>query len=105
MNRLLNRNEEGVQSLKNEVEAVFGRAITSYRDCILLSEEIYIRTCFKINLNTLRRFFGIVKAEYPPSLATLNIMAKYCGFDSMDEFLTTNTKGKENGLENVHSHE
>lgn len=71
--------------VKEEVAETFGHTIASSRDCIRLSEEIYTKTSFKINSNTLRRFFGLVKAQYPPSLSTLAILANYCGYHSLDE--------------------
>ncbi len=71
--------------IKNEAEETFGRRLVTSKDCIQLSEEIYFKTAFRINSNTLRRFFGLVKAEYPPSVSTLNILTRYCGFNSLDE--------------------
>jgi tetratricopeptide (TPR) repeat protein len=71
--------------VKQEVEETFGHRIVTSRDCIHLSEEIYFKTSFRINSNTLRRFFGLVKAQYPPSVSTLNILANYCGYNSVEE--------------------
>jgi hypothetical protein len=71
--------------IKQEIENVFGRRIVSSRDCIQLSDEIFSRTKLQLNPNTLRRFFGLVKADYPPSYSTLTILSKYCGFQSVDE--------------------
>ncbi len=71
--------------IKREIENVFGRRIVSSRDCIQLSDEIFSRTKLQLNPNTLRRFFGLVKADYPPSYSTLTILSKYCGFQSIDE--------------------
>jgi hypothetical protein len=74
-----------VYLLKEEVEDTFGRMIATSRDCLQLSEEIYFKTSYRINANTLRRFFGLVKAEYPASTSTLTILSKYCGFNTLDE--------------------
>jgi hypothetical protein len=74
-----------LSSLKKELENTFGRKITASGDCIQMVEDIYKNTGQTVNANTLRRFFGLVKAEYPPSSSTLNILAKYCGFNSIDE--------------------
>lgn len=71
--------------LRHEIEQTFGKRITTSRDCIELADEIYQRTSFKINANTLRRFFSLVKSQYPPSTATKNILTLYCGFSSFDE--------------------
>jgi len=71
--------------IKDEIENVFGRTIVSQRDCLDLSTEIFEKTQKQINVNTLRRFFGLIKSEYPPSHLTLNILSEYCGFQSAEE--------------------
>jgi hypothetical protein len=71
--------------IREEIVHVFGRTVVSSGDCIELSGEIYGRTLHQLNPNTLRRFFGLVKADYPASLSTLNILSKYCGFSSVDD--------------------
>lgn len=48
-------------------------------------EDIYQKTGYSINANTLRRFFGLVKTAYSASPSTLTILCKYCGFNSIDE--------------------
>src|SRR5437764_1300000 len=73
--------------LKHEVEETFGRRIISSRDCIQLSEDIYFKAGDLINPNTLRRLYGLVKADYPSSTSTLSLLAKYCGFNSLDDLL------------------
>jgi len=73
------------KTIKHEIVEVFGRPIVSSRDCIELSDEIYQKTKAQLNFNTLRRFFGLVKADYPPSHSTLAILSKYCGFNSIND--------------------
>lgn len=74
-------------AIKSEIEQVFGRRVVSSRDCIELSDDIYHKTKFQLNSNTLRRFFSLVKAAYPPSQSTLSILSKYCGFHSTEDLL------------------
>lgn len=76
---------EALTALKKELEKSFGRKVTSYRDCVQLVDDIYQKTESTVNVNTLRRFFGLVKTAYNPSPATLSIFSKYCGFNSIDE--------------------
>lgn len=85
-------------AIKDEIESVFGRCITSYRDCIDLSDDIFRKTQKQLNPNTLRRIFGLVKAEYPPSRSTLAILSGYCGFYSVDEFYDLKQKGNNNDI-------
>lgn len=80
--------------LKNEVERIYGKRIVTYSDCLILSKEITLRTGFRLNVNTLRRFFGLVQAVYPPSVTTLDILSRFCGFQSFENyraFQTTQT--------------
>lgn len=69
--------------LKTEVEQTFGRPVFTSKDCIQLSDEIFAKTKVQVSPNTLRRLFGLVKADCDPSKSTLNILAKYCGFHSI----------------------
>lgn len=85
MENIFERTKIHLNLLRKEVEETFGKRIGSSRDCNLLSEEIYSRTSFTINPNTLRRLFGLVKADHPPSSGTVTILANYCGFKSLDE--------------------
>jgi hypothetical protein len=75
---------EAIAALKKELEKNFGRKITSYRDCVQLVEDIYQKTDSTVNVNTIRRFFGLVKTAYNPSPATLAIFARYCGFNAIE---------------------
>lgn len=71
--------------MRREIEFMFGRRIVSSKDCIQLSEEIFRITKARLNHNTLRRFFGLVKAIYAPSSSTMQILSNYCGFNSLEE--------------------
>jgi hypothetical protein len=74
-----------IPALKKELENSFGRKIVSSRDCLQMVEDIYHKTGYTINANTLRRFFGLVRTDYNASPSTLIILSKYCGFDSIDD--------------------
>jgi len=87
-----------------EIEHVFGRRILSLRDCIELSDDIYSKVNNKLNPNTLRRFFHLIKAPHPPSKATLTILAQYCGFQSIqDIYKIKNTESFDSGNLNTDS--
>ena len=83
-----------INILRKEIEEIFGQPITSYRECVLLSEEISRKTSYTINHNTLRRIYGLVKATYPPSTTTLAILARYCGYDSLEELVEKQQTGR-----------
>lgn len=82
-----NNQPEFLLILKREIEQIFGRKIVTAAECIELAEEIYHKTSARINSNTLRRFFGLVKTEYLPSSSTKNILSEYCGFSSYDDLI------------------
>ncbi|RYZ24768.1 MAG: hypothetical protein EOO10_19970, partial [Chitinophagaceae bacterium] len=87
--------------LKSEVERCYGKRIVTYSDCLTLSKEITLRTGFRLNVNTLRRFFGLVQAVYPPSVTTLDILSRFSGFQSFENyriFQTTQTDAADVGL-------
>jgi hypothetical protein len=73
-------------TLRKELENSFGRKVLSSRDCLQMVDDIYQKTGYTVNANTLRRFFGLVKSNYSASHSTLSILLKYCGFNSPDEF-------------------
>jgi hypothetical protein len=74
-----------LHALKKELENTFGRRVLSSRDCLQMVDDIFQKTGYSINSNTLRRFFGLVKTDYQPSPSTLTILCKYCGFSSIDQ--------------------
>lgn len=82
-------------ALRKELENSFGRKILSSRDCLQLVDDIYQKTGYTVNANTLRRFFGLVKTNYSPSPSTITILAKYCGFNSIDEIENISTVAHE----------
>jgi hypothetical protein len=51
------------QLLEFEIADTFGKNIITSGDCLLLSNDIFDKISFKINSNTLRRFFGVVKSN------------------------------------------
>lgn len=92
--------KDQIPALRKELENSFGRKILSSRDCLQMVEDIYQKTGFSINANTLRRFFGLVKTDYSASPSTLAILSKYCGFNSIDEIETMSSATTEEGSVN-----
>ncbi len=78
--------------LKKTVTETFGRKIITSRECHELADDISKKTSFIINFNTLRRFFGLISSKYPPSVTTTDILAKYCGFNSLHTLVAAKTK-------------
>ena len=78
---------KNLHSIKSEVERIVGRKVLTASDCQYLSNDIYHQTKLRVSLNTLRRLFHLMKSKYQPSSFTLNLLSKYCGFSSFDEFV------------------
>ena len=72
--------------LLREVEKKYGKKVLSYTDCLQLSKAIAQQTGFRLNVSTLRRSFGLVKATYPPSPTTKDILAKFIGYNTFEHF-------------------
>lgn len=61
--------------------------VSTVRDLKYLQEDIYSITSKNISFNTLRRFFGFLSPTNP-SVATLNVLAAYLGFNSYVNYLS-----------------
>jgi hypothetical protein len=73
--------------LKNEIEQKLGISIQRRGDCQLLSDAVLTELGESINYNTIRRFFGVDKSSvFEPSKNTLNILSKFLGYASYNQF-------------------
>ena len=74
-------------ALRAAVENKLGFDITCTRDCEVLAQEmIRFDRRFALSVSTLRRFFRIIKHNRPPSLSSLNSLARYIGAKSFDSW-------------------
>jgi hypothetical protein len=89
--------------LKQEIEKVFGKKVSNRPDCEALSLAIYEKTKETISYNTLRRFFNLAGEKNTSSLSnsTLDILAKYCEYDSYTKFLVE--KSSKNNLSLIYN--
>ena len=55
-------------------------------DCKALALQIYVKTKLTVSETTLKRVYGFAYSKFKPSLFTINVMAKYCGFEGWDNF-------------------
>jgi hypothetical protein len=89
------RDSASYDILKKTVTETFGRKIITSRECRELADDISKKTSFIINFNTLRRFFGLINSKYPPSVTTTDILAKYCGFNSLHTLVAAKTRASD----------
>ncbi|HDP74512.1 MAG TPA: hypothetical protein ENN49_01310 [Bacteroidales bacterium] len=80
------------KQLIEAVEKRFGNKISYQRDCKILSEKVFDQTHEYISPATLRRLFGFLKTNSKPTRATLDILARYCGFSHWQDFVENQIK-------------
>lgn len=74
-----------MQYLKNQLQQEIRQAIESTADCKHLIDAVYQETGEILGVNTIRRLFGLLEGR-KPRLSTLNILARYLGYDSYEDF-------------------
>ena len=70
--------------LKKKIEEKFGEKVYYSRQCEALSEAIFEAIGERLSLVTLKRFFGFTTAQVEPRLSTLDILSRYCGYDTFE---------------------
>jgi len=81
-----------IDLLKIKTESVFGRGIKTQKDCTSLSYKILEATGEVVSHSTIRRCWGLLKTNTQPSLNTLEVLSRYCGFKDWDDFVKNNAK-------------
>ncbi|GGH15798.1 hypothetical protein [Mucilaginibacter phyllosphaerae] len=75
-----------IEVLKTAVLEKSGFSTITPCDCKAISNLIYNQTKFSISETTLKRIYGFAYSKFKPSLFTINVMAKYCGYQGWDDF-------------------
>ncbi|MDN3584440.1 hypothetical protein [Mucilaginibacter flavus] len=55
-------------------------------DCKVISALIFNKTKFIVSETTLKRIYGFAYSKFNPSIFTIDVMAKYCGYNGWDDF-------------------
>lgn len=82
-------------SLKKAVEGAIGRKLSTPKDFIFLSEQIFARLHVMLSPTTLKRFWGYLKEGGEPRLSTLNVLSQYVGYKGWDEFCDSGKKSEQ----------
>jgi len=77
---------QNIEELKTVVEQHIGYKVKYAKNCDSLSEYIFEKTGQNISSSTLKRFWGIIKRKFNPSVYTLNTLAILVGEQSWDNF-------------------
>ena len=70
-----------------EIEFKFGQEIRYPTDCESLSGHISMITKEHVSTSTLKRLLGFVKGTKEPRLFTLDVLAKYLGYENWDLYI------------------
>jgi hypothetical protein len=97
--RAIQIGEEDITALIVQVQLNFGGPIQTKKNALALIDQITKQNQKDlISLNTLRRFFNLIPSHHTPTIATLNILSRYCGYASWDEFTYVSNQNSENFL-------
>lgn len=80
-------NEQVCNYFKELVKKKSGLPCDSFSDIHLLQFQIKKVTGEYLSVQTLNRLFGLIKCEFNPSAATLDIIAQYLNYDSFNELV------------------
>ena len=72
--------------LKVSTISISGIVIVTPRDCETLQTLVASHTGLYISLLALERIFGFEPTRFHPSLHTLNVLAKYCSYESWEAY-------------------
>lgn len=78
--------DESVARLKQLIVEKTGLSCTSFPDIQQLQSLIKKETKEYLCIQTLNRFFGLIKNGFLPSVATLNILSRFVGYQSLRDF-------------------
>ncbi len=97
--RAIQIGEEDIETLSLQVQHTFDAPIKTKKNIHDLIDAITKQNQKDvISLNTLRRFFKLIPSNHTPTIETLNILSRYCGYSSWDEFTYVANQNSENLL-------
>ena len=79
-------NEE-LKRLFEAVERSSGRKLETPRDFEYLNECLQSRLHATVSVSTLKRLWGYVANPFQPSMYTLNVLARFVGYDGWEQFV------------------
>ena len=77
---------EVLANLRKAIELMTGREIQTPRDFESLRQKLKERLDAEISISTLKRLFGYVHTDNMPSVYTLDVLARFCGYKSLKDF-------------------
>ena len=100
----MNSQEKNLTRLLRQIEIKVGREMKTPKDFNFLAGQIYEQTHEKISVSTLKRLWGYVPSYKSLRSSTLDLLARFVGFDSFDHFCQQATESPEStAAESLHS--
>lgn len=97
--RVVQIGEEDIDTLSFQVQHSFGTPIKTKKHIHDLIDAITKQNPKDvISFNTLRRFFKLIPSTHTPTIETLNILSRFCGYSHWDEFTYVGNQNSENLL-------
>ncbi len=75
-----------IQNLLDAVEKKYGHKVATTKDFEMLSAIMQYEMRESLGASTLKRLWGYIPDNVTPRVSTLNILARYTGFDSFKSF-------------------
>ena len=79
-------NEELLQELRNTIESIAGFKPCTPKDFDTLSSKISEKTNNNVSVSTLKRIWGYLSTDSAPRQSTLDILARYSGYNDYKSF-------------------
>lgn len=86
-------NEDAIELLRHFVKSKANLSCETFAQVKTLYDLIQHTTGEVVSVQTLSRFFGVVKSDFNPSIHTLNTLSRYLGHDSFRSFESINQEG------------
>ena len=92
----MNRQENAMTQLRQAIERKIGHTLKTPKDFDQLEEIIFQKVHEPVSASTLRRFWGYQHdAAVAPRISTLDILSRFVGYDSWDDFLSKTESAEE----------
>lgn len=86
-----------LKGLCESVERTYGKPVTTPLQFEALADDIFRRTGTRMSPTTLKRLWGYLKEPMTPRRSTLDVLARYCGWQDYVDFTDGNSPEIESG--------
>ena len=87
-----------IEQLRADIKAKVGKSLDTPTDFDFLSNEIQQHLKEYISPTTLKRFFNYIPSNVIPRVSTLNVLARYIGYNGWEEYCANSGNSLPNEL-------